>query len=124
MFSLKTLQGHPLPESDMPDEKIARIEGEQVFLTTNNPEEVHYWEIDPDWDGKVFHSACQAVHLRGKGHIPTRLQMPVLYQEQQVCVRSVDAHGVIAEAGTPTGTIASHYPSGSRVLIPDARIKN
>jgi len=35
-----------------------------------------YWEIDPDWDGKIFRSVYQALRPRKKGAIPTQLTLP------------------------------------------------
>ena len=37
----------------------ARMEGDRVILETRL--ELDYWEVDPDWDGRFFLSAAQAV---------------------------------------------------------------
>jgi len=43
-----------------------RMDGDRLFLEGAQLDEVDYWEVDPDWDGKVFRSAGQAVRpVRG-----------------------------------------------------------
>jgi DNA modification methylase len=50
-----------------------------------------YWEVDPDWDGKIFHSAIQATRPHRKGKIPTELFLPSV--GDQVCARFVNISG-------------------------------
>ncbi len=50
-----------------------------------------YWEVDPCWDGKIFHSAAQATRPRRKGKIPAALQLPAV--GKTICVRLVMVSG-------------------------------
>ena len=56
-----------------------RMDGDRLFLEGARLDEVDYWEVDPDWDGKVFRSVGQAVRpVRGMGALePIRVsRMP------------------------------------------------
>jgi DNA modification methylase len=48
-----------------------------------------YWEIDPQWDGKVFRSAAQAVLPLRSGEIARLLPLQELKPGHRVCVRAV-----------------------------------
>jgi DNA modification methylase len=50
-----------------------------------------FWEIDPQWDGSTFHSACQACRPTRSGEIPFELKMPVA--PAHACVRAITANG-------------------------------
>jgi hypothetical protein len=64
-----------------------------VSLNTEQPEEIDYWEVDPAWDGKVFHSVVQAFRPRGKGGFVDHLNLPGSHCNPPICVRVVDIHG-------------------------------
>ena len=49
-------------------------EGGSVRL--HNPPELDYWEVDPAWDGKLFHSAIQACRPNRTGEILRELKLP------------------------------------------------
>jgi hypothetical protein len=51
-----------------------------------------YWEVDPDWDGEIFHSVAQAVRPRKSQLIASKLDLPVPLGKQ-VCVRWVTVDG-------------------------------
>jgi len=46
--------------------------------------------VDPDWDGKTFRSARQAVRPARRGEIPSELKIKV---GRKVCVRLVTVKG-------------------------------
>jgi len=52
-----------------------------------------YWEIDPAWDGKIFHSVAQACRPLKKGDIPTELPVPGTISGKRVCIRTVKIQG-------------------------------
>ena len=54
---------------------------------------LEYWEIDPDWDGKLFRSAVQIGRPRNKKIIQNIVQLPDLPGERPVCIRWVDVNG-------------------------------
>jgi DNA modification methylase len=68
------------------------LEDNLVRLITDRLEEVDYWEVDPAWDGKVFHSVYQAVRPHGKGRIPEQIAFP-RHENDPICARVVDVHG-------------------------------
>ena len=49
-----------------------------ISIAESLTEELDYWEIDPDWDGKIFHSAAQAARPLRKGKIASELNIPSL----------------------------------------------
>lgn len=59
-------------------------------VTLANPADVDYWEVDPDWHGKTFLSAQQAVRPARRGEIPSELKIKVGHR---VCVRLVTVKG-------------------------------
>jgi DNA modification methylase len=99
-FLLQILAGGQPPASR--DQNVAEgIVLSKAVLALDNGllEDLDYWEADPDWDGKVFRSAVQAVRPRKHGSIPDRLELPRGYESagpvggQQICVRLVKING-------------------------------
>ncbi len=68
--------------------------GQMVRLVVQDPEDIDYWEIDPDWDGQVFRSAVQAIRPRKKGVISDHLVIQTLASNSPICARVVDIHGM------------------------------
>jgi hypothetical protein len=68
-------------------------DGRSVRLKTDQLETIDYWEIDPAWDEKLFHSACQAIRPRGKDSIRNSIILPDTDQKTTICARVVDIHG-------------------------------
>ena len=64
-----------------------------VDLIADHLDGIDYWEVDPAWDGQLFHSAWQALRPRGKTPIADRLSLPVVNEKRTVCIRVVDIHG-------------------------------
>jgi DNA modification methylase len=62
-------------------------------LHLESPEAPAYWEIDPHWNGKVFHSVAQAVLPLRSGSIETSLSLPQATTRDSVCVRVVTGLG-------------------------------
>lgn len=65
-------------------------------VSINNPtflSELDYWEIDPDWDGKVFHSIDQAIRPQKKGSIQGHLRFKFQKSIDQLCARFVNIDG-------------------------------
>jgi SAM-dependent methyltransferase len=59
--------------------------------------ELDYWEVDPDWDGRIFRSAAQAVRPRRKGRIPAQLSLPDRTTGKPICVRMVTVGGEVLQ---------------------------
>lgn len=66
----------------------ATVSKDVVLLKTNL--DLDYWEVDPDWGGKMFRSAAQAKRPVRSGDIPLELKIKV---GGNVCIRLVTAKG-------------------------------
>ncbi len=62
-----------------------------IQLDESSSEGIDYWEIDPAWDGEIFHSAIQAARPLRKGKIPTVLKLPD--GDGKICVRLTKING-------------------------------
>jgi hypothetical protein len=80
----------------LPSEGLSlSLDGDTVRLEGGNLDELDYWEIDPAWDGLVFHSAAQATRPLRNGGVPATLKLPV--EPGMLCGRVVDCGGKISE---------------------------
>ncbi len=94
-FWLKKVAGYKTTADRSSLEKNLSLElnDRKLRLVTDRPANIDYWEADPAWDGKQFHSSIQAVRPQGKGSIDQDLQLPGRTGKESVCVRIVDIHG-------------------------------
>jgi DNA modification methylase len=60
-------------------------------ISIKNPAPLDYWEVDPNWDGKIFRSVSQASRPNRSAEIPLEIKMPVT--PTNVCVRAVTVDG-------------------------------
>lgn len=67
--------------------------GQTITLAEDLLPNLDYWEVDPAWDGHVFHSAAQAVRTRFKQPVPSQLILPSTPDERPVRVRLVKIDG-------------------------------
>jgi len=75
----------------LPSTISLQFAGNYVRLETEL--DLDYWEIDPAWDGQVFHSAAQAVRPHRKGSLPMELDFPERQAGSVVCIRLVGVDG-------------------------------
>jgi site-specific DNA-methyltransferase (adenine-specific) len=54
--------------------------------------EVDFWEVDPDWDGKIYKSAAQAQRHARSGELPLELKIKI-GDKRKACVRLVTVQG-------------------------------
>lgn len=94
-FAIMREAGSVLPEGENEPDlgRLIQIEGEQISLDTGALTELDSWEVDPDWDGKLFRSRNQACATRTKA-APGRLWMGGL-PGGRVAVRAVLANGKV-----------------------------
>jgi DNA modification methylase len=52
--------------------------------------DVDFWEVDPDWDGKMFKSAAQAQRHVRSGELPLELNIKI---GRKICIRLVTVQG-------------------------------
>jgi hypothetical protein len=53
---------------------------------------VDFWEVDPDWDGRMFKSAAQAQRHARSGELPLELKIKI-GRKHEVCIRLVTVQG-------------------------------
>ena len=84
-----------LPFSGEPEMKLKVTSGS---IKINSSSQLDYWEVDPDWDGKIFKSAAQALRPLRSGEIPGEIKILGQGEFQikagrKVCIRSVNIEG-------------------------------
>jgi DNA modification methylase len=80
------------------DQKLSQsiklvLDGQSIMLKAEDARAIDYWEVDPDWDGRLFLSARQAIRPPRKGSITNYIYLPSSDQKLTICVRVVDIHG-------------------------------
>ncbi len=94
-IALSCLSGKPrlLDDREFASSMSLSCEGRFVFLQTDTPAMIDYWEVDPAWDGKLMRSAVQAIRPHRKGVIATRLELLAGIPTASLLARVVDIHG-------------------------------
>jgi hypothetical protein len=70
--------------------KSVKVEASTDCMGLRTKLDLDYWEVDPDWDGKIFRSVAQAVRPVRSGVIPRELNIKA---GRNVCIRLVTAAG-------------------------------
>jgi len=82
-------------EADLKDlitiQTSSRLEHPSIRIDEALLEELDYWEVDPAWDGEVFHSAAQAARPLRKGIIPNEIILPTI--GKKIAIRLVKING-------------------------------
>jgi len=76
----------PLPQPPRPYTVVCSTDQVRV----SEIDDLDYWEVDPDWDGKLFRSIAQAVRPQRRGAIARQLK---IHAGRKVCVRLVSIEG-------------------------------
>ncbi len=71
--------------------KPPEVKNGTVTLPPDLISQVDYWEMDPDWDGEIFHSSFQAARPWRKGDIPGSTIIPE--KSGEICLRFVLING-------------------------------
>jgi len=74
----------------LPAPKSTKAKISKGVISLNTKLDLDYWEVDPDWDGKTFRSAAQAVRPVRSGEISRELKVKAGHN---VCIRLVTAKG-------------------------------
>ncbi len=90
-FSIETADGLPLEQLEEPAGPI--LGAGTLSIDLERLPELDYWEIDPDWDGEIFHSAAQALRPKRRGTIPSQIPMPHGGLGAKICLRLVAVTG-------------------------------
>jgi site-specific DNA-methyltransferase (adenine-specific) len=88
VFSLERDASFDLPVSSPP--KSAKLHYSKDSISIDTRVELDYWEVDPDWDGKIFKSTAQAKRPARTGEIQRELKIKT---GGNVCVRLVTSRG-------------------------------
>jgi site-specific DNA-methyltransferase (adenine-specific) len=72
------------------DAKKTKIQLETGCVKLVTSLDVDFWEVDPDWDGKLFKSAAQAQRHVRSGALPLEIKIGRI---RQVCIRLVTVQG-------------------------------
>jgi site-specific DNA-methyltransferase (adenine-specific) len=95
-FSLRCETHTPFPiKKQSTDEAEVLASPNSICLTDALLEDIDYWEIDPAWDGVLFHSAAQASRPRSIAPISQQLQFSSPVNKKPHCVRLVSVNGKI-----------------------------
>ncbi|MEJ2412623.1 MAG: hypothetical protein P8Y34_06450, partial [Anaerolineales bacterium] len=74
---------------------LPRIQSDSVILPSEILDRVMYWEVDPNWDGKLFHSREQAARPWRKGDLRSSLPLP--RNHAKICIRVVLISGEVIQ---------------------------
>jgi len=88
VFSLERDSSFEFPVSSPPKTTKFKVRKDSISLETKL--DLDYWEVDPDWDGKLFKSMMQAKRPVRSGDIPLELKIKV---GSNVCIRLVTVKG-------------------------------
>jgi hypothetical protein len=72
-----------------------------IHLKPDLLEELDFWEVDPNWDGQVFHSAGQALRPLKKGAIAGQLDLAQPVEKTSLALRMVRINGDQAQIIIP-----------------------
>jgi len=75
------------------DSSAIQRNGQQLQVNPALLENLDYWEVDPDWDGRIFRSARQGLRPHKKGSIPAELTLPSGSEENKLAVRMLMIDG-------------------------------
>lgn len=89
VVSLEYASAFELPRTAAIRIKAYPVEDSVCLETSLN---VDFWEIDPNWDGKIFKSAAQARRHSRSGEIPLELKIK-LGRKSHACIRVVTVEG-------------------------------
>jgi site-specific DNA-methyltransferase (adenine-specific) len=87
-FTLEYATAFSVPVSSPPVTTQAKAVGGIVSLKTKL--DLDYWEVDPDWDGKMFRSAGQAIRPVRNGNLPLEIKIKT---GSNICIRFVTIKG-------------------------------
>ncbi len=89
-FNLEQDTASPLPKLKHVD--FAKLIGTRVRIHAEYASKLAYWDIDQDYDGKLFKSGTQAILPARRGEIPPEINIESSIGNQ-ICVRAVGVTG-------------------------------
>ena len=75
------------------DSSAVQRNGQRLQVNPALLENLDYWEVDPNWDGRIFRSARQGLRPHKKGTIPAELALPPGREEIKIAVRMLMIDG-------------------------------
>jgi DNA modification methylase len=82
-------------ESSVSNKTVYEAKNVNICRTANSVSldtslDIDFWEVDPNWDGKIFRSVAQAQRQTRSGELPLELKIKT---GRKACVRLMTAHG-------------------------------
>jgi hypothetical protein len=88
VFSVEHDASVRIPYSSLP--KSTKVERLKDSISLNTKLDLDFWEVDADWDGKLFRSAAQAKRPVRSGDLPKELKIKKI---GRICIRFVTVKG-------------------------------
>ena len=88
VFSIEHDESITLPFSSL--SKSTKVDVSGDVITLNTKLDLDFWEVDPNWNGKIFRSGAQAKRPVRRGDIPHELKIKI---GSNVCIRFVTVRG-------------------------------
>jgi DNA modification methylase len=88
---LREKQRRTVREEHLPG--ALQLEKNLLQLDTDSLTEIDFWEADPSWDGRVFHSAAQAGRPRDGQPVASQIQFPEGVEVGHICARITRVEG-------------------------------
>ena len=82
-------------DSSIKDTTTCKAKHTKIYLAADSIRldtslDIDFWEVDPNWDGKIFRSAAQARRHTRSGELPLELKIKI---GRKACVRLVTVQG-------------------------------
>jgi len=88
-FSLQVEIQSKVDAISLQDSALVTLSEGVIHLDPSLLPDLLYWEVDPCWDGMLFHSAAQACRPRQKAPISSQLSIPFTKSDSRISVRLV-----------------------------------
>jgi len=95
-FSLQVETQSKVEAIPLQDSALVTLSGDVIHLNPSLLPDLLYWEVDPHWDGKLFHSVAQACRPRQKAQITSQLSIPFAQSGNRISVRLVSINGQLS----------------------------
>ena len=67
--------------------------GQEIHISPEWRARLDYWEIDPNWDGRVFRSYWQGLRRRDQEYVDDLIALPTGLPAEKIALRWVDIYG-------------------------------
>lgn len=92
-FYIEFATNTPIPFSQNFIAEVAFHPDEGFQLTCEEIDKVIYWDVDPNWDGKIFRSSIHAARPRNRGSVSLTLPADIDSESQNMRARVITSDG-------------------------------